>query len=510
MALRIRPRSDGSSPDRNPGWPSTELPDPASTGSNIPQSEPVSVPILPAELMGLRVVRALAHDERADVLLVRSAGGRALVVKLFHAEVARAAIDRELVALSRVRHPHVIGLVDAETTEARVAAVLPRLSNGTVSRWLETRDRIEVGEAVTLLAPLADAVSVMHDSGVAHGRLTTGRVLFDDSMAPVVIGLGTAALFPPASPPVALERMPEVAADLEALRTLAEEVLARVRGSAARPALALRDRVAAAPLFELGRVLVDGLFAMAAGSPIRLEPPVSGEPTQDGIRRVPTPDGIRRVPTPESPKAVGALALSSLAREGLRATLDRGPTSTLRDGFTAMWARLDSARRRAAVGALAAVLTVALAVLLIPSAPTSVPAAARVGSTAVPTPPPTPPRTMSASPRSVGPSVLRGADPLAALPVLLSTRERCLRDQDASCLAAVEEAGSPAAAMDARTIAGGASAVAAVLSTDGARTVQRLGDAVLVEAGIPPIRLLLVRVAQRGWRIRDLSFAPPS
>ncbi|MBI5160173.1 MAG: hypothetical protein HY996_01960 [Micrococcales bacterium] len=99
---------------------------------------------------------------------------------------------------------------------------------------------------------------------------------------------------------------------------------------------------------------------------------------------------------------------------------------------------------------------------------------------------------------------MRDPDPLVALPVLLRTRDRCLRDQDPRCLIAVDEPGSPAAVVDTAAIAAGS---APVLSAAGARTVQLLGGVTIIETGDPPVRIALIRRADGGWRLRDLPTA---
>ena len=113
---------------------------------------------------------------------------------------------------------------------------LPRLRAagraGTSPALLRMRGSLDAGEAVTVLAPIASALARMHAAGVAHGAITASSILFTADGSPTLIGFGRAELFGPGSPEVVLESVPAVAADREALRTLAVSLLERVSASA--------------------------------------------------------------------------------------------------------------------------------------------------------------------------------------------------------------------------------------------------------------------------------------
>lgn len=431
----------------------------------------MTVPVLPSRLAGCRVIRALGSGPSAELFLVQGDEGAQLVVKRYAASVPRPEVDRELTALARTEHAHVVRLLDAETDEdGRVLAVLARAPNGSLAHWLEARDRVGAGEAVTVIAPLADAVRTLHSVGVAHGRLTTSRVLFDASGAPVIVGFGGAAIFEPGSPPALRERIPEAVADLDALRAIAALVLGRVgRSSGIDEVVALAQHV---PASQLCALLADELFEHAAGSPVRFDTPMDTAVLTDSAR-TPTSDGT-------------VLRVAEL--------FDRGARGLVRDAVRVAWKRVDPGRRRLVVGVAAAGITALTAVLLVPGTPSSSRAEQRDG----------PSRSASAartsSPAADEPAVT-GDDPVAAFAVLARTRERCLRDQDAMCIGAVDESGSAAELADTAAISGSDDPIA--VSPDRCALVQLLGAAALIESGSPAVRTLVVRTAS-GWRIRDL------
>ncbi|MBI5160240.1 MAG: protein kinase family protein, partial [Micrococcales bacterium] len=323
----------------------------------------MSLAVLPTRVAGFRVTRALARDDRADLLLVRDDGSVALVAKVFRPGVERAAVDRELAALARGAHRHVLPLLDAGcTSDGAVVGILRHLPCGSLARWLEGRELVSAGEAVTILAPLADAVRTLHGRGVAHGRLASSRVLFDADGAPVLTGFGAAVLFGSDAPPVLRERIPEVAADLDALRGIADAVLGHVTGAGARRAAELRADLAGVPTDEVAALLVDGLFSFAAGSPIRFADSGADLPAS-AAARAPTVAAAHEVAEPErrrpSPRVPAGQPVAVL--------LERGPVSVAASALRARWRSIDAGRRRIVVGLVAASAAAAVAMVLVPS-----------------------------------------------------------------------------------------------------------------------------------------------
>src|SRR5690606_1969072 len=125
--------------------------------------------------------------------------------------------------------------------------ILAKLAPNGLSALLAGPGGFRSGEAVTIIAPLVDALSAVHRAGFTHGGINAASVLFDERGAPVLTGFGAAAqLKSPASagesqpqeprpqwgtggvPPAVLEGRPEVERDLNDLLDLAGAVLARV------------------------------------------------------------------------------------------------------------------------------------------------------------------------------------------------------------------------------------------------------------------------------------------
>lgn len=485
------------------GRPDSPQPSPQTRGPSATSDGPT--------VAGRRVVRTLARDESATVLVLHSVGGSPLIAKVYAAP-ARERADRTAAVLWRARGPHVLPLLDVSSaSDGTVAHLHPRLPRGSAAAWLAERDEIGAGEAVTVLAPLAQTLARLHAAGVAHGRVTLGRVLFDASGSPVMIGFGDAVLFDPAQPEAVLQTIPGVVADRAALRDLAEAVLERVRGGAGESARSLADRIATLPPDRVCDELIDGLFELTSASPVRFD---GGPARSESVSRSVAPLAPSRRELRHGSRRAARAVGSDTASRGIGSALRRIVPSVV-----ARWSVLSASRRRAVVAGLSGLAAVILAVALIPGAdgPRAATDEHRPG-TATPAAPatasgdavssehaPTAEDARTAEDALTAGDPLTAEDPLTALPVLLATRERLLREQDIEGLLAVDEAGSPALAEDtaAATTPRQAPITPTADAATGARVVSALGGAVLVSLApdSDPASLLMVR-GEAGWRIR--------
>ncbi|MCU1507973.1 MAG: hypothetical protein JWQ12_238 [Glaciihabitans sp.] len=444
-------------------------------------------------LAGYRVVRRLGSGSRADVFLGVAAGERIAALKVFSPQADRQSIDTELEALGRANLPHCVRMLDVSSgTGSTPVLVLERLRRGSLADLLRSREVIEPGELVTILAPIAATMDALHALGVAHGTLGVGSILFGEAGQPVLIGFGRAGLIRPAQPPAALDIDPVAAEDRRRLASLAGAVLARVNPDAGAPAeqiarwLRTCDPGAHA---EFGAELVDRLFGFAAATPVALG-------RVDGVMselpaRVIAP-GAAVVGIEDAAPATAARSGLAAAASGLVDDLmgQQPMTAVRRRAATSI--RAVRTRLWVVLGAVAVALTAAL--LFVPQSPAP---AARTA--------PAPPTRSVSTPAPVASGL--PADPVLALPVLMETRTGCIRDLSILCLDAVDQQGASAMAGDTALIrriqAGQETGAAAVQDGSNAKLVERLGDSALVSFGTKskPASALLIR-DEAGWRIR--------
>ena len=123
-------------------------------------------------------------------------GGPPVAVKVLVAgDPERQA--REAALLGELDHPHLVRLVEVvhqpqRGGAPRVALVLELLAGGSLAALLARRGRLRPGEVVTAIAPVAAALAHAHGSGVVHGDLSPGNIVFTAEGRPVLTDLGVA------------------------------------------------------------------------------------------------------------------------------------------------------------------------------------------------------------------------------------------------------------------------------------------------------------------------------
>jgi hypothetical protein len=484
------------------------------------------------DLAGYRVLRSLARDEHAEVLLghrsVASADSSETVAQTVALKVVPTsgpgwtAALRECAALERARGEHVVDLLDLDADEESIRLLFERLPRGDLSDLLRIRPRLDAGEAVTLLAPIAVTLLRLHAAGVAHGNISARTVLFRDDGSPALIGFSRAELFEPGVPEVVLELVEAVRLDRRAARALASTVLGRVTGGRARAARELRDDLESCDGERVLPLLASRLFDVAAAVAVRFaEDELEVDESAPSARAVPVGalEGVSSGPEgAASPRIVGALGrvVPEALVQGVLDSVQRSPVWPVVAGVARVvghrWASWTPGRRRIVLAVGAAAITVGVITAVIP---------AGGAATARTAPAATPPGGASASAAEIatpgadaGNQAIEGDDPLSASGALLDARERCLSSLSVPCLDRVDEAGSAALRGDQAAIRaaqqGGELPSPLASATDYSTPVliERLGDSALVRLGEASsgASLLLIKGAD-GWRIRDLIAA---
>jgi len=352
--------------------------------------------------------------------------------------------------------PHLEAVLDVGSAANGDLLVVLAAPAAHLTPLLEASDGLTPGEAVTVLAPLAQALARMHRAGVAHGGIRPGAVVLDADGSPS----WTAPLAPTLRRSVGATAFEaREAEDVAAFRALAAALL----GPAA-PAAADLDSLEAA------------LFAVAAPEPVRLDRREMPAPRSTPARLLPAAVPTA-APDPRVPEQPGAIVRRVLASVRPR-----------------VWVGL---------GAVVALLGAALVLLPADGSTTALPAFT------------TSPRSAEAAPRNAGsqpaspraiaaPVAGRGLAADDAVARLLAARERCLRTGSAACLREVDAVGSPVLDADLRAVASGADAV----HVDADRlTVTAAGATALATADGGTVLAIRDR---NEWRLRDVVAEPPS
>jgi serine/threonine protein kinase len=175
----------------------------------------------------------------------RRADGSPVAVKLLRSDLAddpevKARFLREHATLTRLRHPHLVGVHDL-VAEGGVLGIVMDLVQGVDLRRLVAQTRLSTGAAATLLAQTAQALAAVHAAGIVHRDVKPENVLAtpadggwsarltDFGIARAVAGSSATALIgTPAylAPELATGHPPAPPADVYALGVTGYELLA--------------------------------------------------------------------------------------------------------------------------------------------------------------------------------------------------------------------------------------------------------------------------------------------
>lgn len=541
-------------------------------------SSGTTTPALDGGLVGYRFLRRIASGERADVYLATAepsdqpaspvapafapppAGGAALdatfappapplvVVRVYPAEASSEAIALEIEAMSTDADGTLPALYDvASLDDGRCCLAVERIGGVAVSRLLTERT-LSAGEAVTILAPIAVAVSELAERGFVHLRLASSDLILDDAGRPRLVGLGALRRIPGHGR--SAERTALIRSGHAALAELVEDVAAAVRPVGALDAAVdlIRGRLDARPFERCEAELERRLFAAAAPQPIsgvdvrvrtarlpaRIDSPVAA--TTD---EAPNDDGTDAARSrPERARGIrGLFGLSQLPDElGARVatTLDTVPGGGTRARVVSA---LRARRRALTVGGLVGGGALVLMLTLVPPATATVAPEPTQGDASQTTDAASTSGAGGADPaanaaatgsggggeadqatsteETPGPDApdagAAGDDPVVATRWLLERRADCFATLDLGCL---DEVLQPASAIEAQDRAAmlaardGGAGPDVGFDLETLHVSSEMGDAVLAAVtraapGSEPASLLVVR-GEAGWRLREI------
>ncbi|MBX9719186.1 MAG: hypothetical protein K2X36_10150, partial [Microbacteriaceae bacterium] len=194
-----------------------------------PPPAPGAAP-LPSTIDGDRVVRVLSAGERAVTALVHGEG-LTRVARILDAACPESLADAEIALHETVRsappalREHAVALDDLVTLpDGRLALLIEQVAGPVLVDVLAARrGGLALGEAVTLLAPLAEALEAAHAVGLTSIDLSPSTVRVRTSGAPVVVRLQQARVGP-VLPQRLRDLEPAYAADRAALARLGADV----------------------------------------------------------------------------------------------------------------------------------------------------------------------------------------------------------------------------------------------------------------------------------------------
>src|SRR5688500_7020715 len=157
-----------------------------------------SLDLVPASVVGgrYRLIESLARGGTSSVWRAHDADAdREVAVKVLRDEgvdpTLRERAGREAHVLEGLHHPNVVRVLDSGDEDGVPFMVMELLAGDTLSRIIADRGRLEVDEAVTLVADIADGLGLAHERGVIHRDVKPANIVCHEQV-PTLVDFGIA------------------------------------------------------------------------------------------------------------------------------------------------------------------------------------------------------------------------------------------------------------------------------------------------------------------------------
>ncbi len=157
----------------------------------------------PPQIAGYRIDRLVGEGGFGQVWRALRDDGSLVAIKVLHAELVRSndaltRFDRELAAITRLNHRHIVRASDhGSLDDGRPYLVLEYIEGPSLRDVIHQRRALPPPEMLAILAPLCDALATAHAVGLVHRDVKASNVILgNDTLGsrPVLLDFGLVKL----------------------------------------------------------------------------------------------------------------------------------------------------------------------------------------------------------------------------------------------------------------------------------------------------------------------------
>lgn len=135
------------------------------------------------------VIRKIGSGTTAQVWLVESQQDRSIqaALRLVSDSGSSKPSDQGQADVGEtLKHPHIASFLDKVATSHGSGQLWEYYPGGSLTNLMSAAGRLNLGQVVTILVPIAQALAYGHDRGIVHGDISPSNILFTISGKPVV------------------------------------------------------------------------------------------------------------------------------------------------------------------------------------------------------------------------------------------------------------------------------------------------------------------------------------
>jgi serine/threonine protein kinase len=146
---------------------------------------------------GYRLTDVLGSGGLGVVYRAEGAGGTAVALKALHPHLCEDELfvrrfGRELRNARRVRHAHLVGVLDGGRVGPHHYLVMPLIEGGTLAGRIRREGVLELADVTRIVGELAGALDALHAAGIVHRDVKPANVLLSSSAGSMLTDFGLA------------------------------------------------------------------------------------------------------------------------------------------------------------------------------------------------------------------------------------------------------------------------------------------------------------------------------